>query len=262
MCENPSNLDQDRTQVAIAFGRLATATLACTETGSQDRSPPTRPDVPRSETPPYLSLSRDAENGGGTSRNARNSHEKRETFLKRGQEPRHFPLQQPDTRLPKIELGQGLREQKPMMGFQVPRLRLLQESDLRTHPTAGQLSQLQRVTFSCNEGFKHLPGTFADHITDQRAQLDMGRFQDLVDAIDVSVPLLHQMGVGAHQVTQFPNGLGGNKAGGSRKPWRKRSAIHSLSLLSVLRPGMACIGWALTNKISSRSSSRLKMGRQ
>jgi hypothetical protein len=35
-----------------------------------------------------------------------------------------------------------------------------------------------------------------------------------VDAVHMPIALLHQLGVGAHQVTQLPNGLGGNKAGG------------------------------------------------
>jgi hypothetical protein len=40
--------------------------------------------------------------------------------LKRRQAPRHFLLQLPDALLKKIEMGQGLFEQKPMMEFQVP----------------------------------------------------------------------------------------------------------------------------------------------
>jgi hypothetical protein len=69
------------------------------------------------------------------------------------------------------------------------------------------------VTLPFNERFQHLPGTFPEDISDDRTQLDIGRFQDLVDAVNMPIPLLHQLGVGTHQVTQFPNRLGGNKAG-------------------------------------------------
>ena len=55
-CEHPSNLGQNRTQVAVAFGRLAIATFACTETGFQDRAPPMTLHVPRWEMLSYRSL--------------------------------------------------------------------------------------------------------------------------------------------------------------------------------------------------------------
>ena len=83
---------------------------------------------------------------------------------------------------------------------------LLELSDLRTHPTTGQLGHLSGVTFSRNEGFQHLPGTFPDDISDDRTQLDIGGFQNLVDAVNMPIPLLHQLGVGTHQITQLPNG--------------------------------------------------------
>src|SRR5947199_4380122 len=54
-CEHPGDLRQNRTQVAVAFGRLAIATFACTQTGFQGRVPPTKPGVPHSETLPYRS---------------------------------------------------------------------------------------------------------------------------------------------------------------------------------------------------------------
>ena len=103
-------------------------------------------------------------------------------------------------------MSKGLSEQKAMMGFEVPRLRLLELSDLRAHPTTSQLGQLSGVALSRNEGFQHLPGTFADDISDDRTQLDIGGFQDLVDAVHMPIALLHQMGVGTHQVKQLPNG--------------------------------------------------------
>jgi len=90
----------------------------------------------------------------------------------------------------------------------------LEQSNLRTHPITSQLGQLNGVTLPFNESFKHVPGTFPDDISDDRTQLDSGGFQDLVDAVTMPIPLLHQLGMGTHQVTQFPNRLGGNKAGG------------------------------------------------
>src|SRR6266699_3470010 len=248
MCEHPSNLGQNRTEVAVAFGRLAMATFACTQVASRTESHP-RSQVCRTWKRCHIGPEFRKKNGSRAPRNARDRHEKRKTFLKRRQALRHFLLQLPNTRLPKIEMGKGLFEQKPMMGFEVSLQSLLELSNLRAHPTTGQLGQLSGIALSRNEGFQHLPGTFPDDISDDRTQLDIGGFQDLVDAVNMPVPLLHQVGMAAHQVTQLPNGLGGMKLALSR-PWRKRSAIHSLSLISVLCPGMACICCALTNTIS------------
>src|SRR5438132_12685532 len=39
-CKHPSNLGQNRTQVAVAFGRLAIATFACTQMASRTESHP------------------------------------------------------------------------------------------------------------------------------------------------------------------------------------------------------------------------------
>src|SRR6266699_3295433 len=233
MCEHPSNLGQNRTEVAVAFGRLAMATFACTQVASRTESHP-RSQVCRTWKRCHIGPEFRKKNGSRAQRNARDRHEKRKTFLKRRQALRHFLLQLPNTRLPKIEMGKGLFEQKAMMGFEVSLQSLL---------------ELSRIALSRNEGFLHLPGTFPDDISDDRTQLDIGGFQDLVDAVNMPVPLLHQVGMAAHQVTQLPNGLGGMKLALSR-PWRKRSAIHSLSLISVLCPGMACICCALTNTIS------------
>ncbi|SRR5258708_31824264 len=104
------------------------------------------------------------ENGSRASRDARNRHEKREAFLKGSQTCCYFLLQQSNTLLEKIELGERLREQKPMMGFHLPLQSLLQEGDLRAHPTAGQFGQFKRIGVSSNEGFKHQPGAFPQHI--------------------------------------------------------------------------------------------------
>jgi hypothetical protein len=52
-------------------------------------------------------------------------------------------------------------------------------------------------------------------------------------------------------------GGGGMKLGRSR-PWRNESASHSLSLTSVLRPGTALMGCALTRMSARPSSSTLK----
>src|SRR6266700_2436800 len=220
MCEHPSNLGQNRTEVAVAFGRLAMATFACTQVASRTESHP-RSQVCRTWKRCHIGPEFRKKNGSRAPRNARDRHEK----------------------------GKSLFEQKAMMGFEVSLQSLLELSNLRAHPTTGQLGQLSGIALSRNEGFQHLPGTFPDYISDDRTQLDIGGFQDLVDAVNMPVPLLHQVGMAAHQVTQLPNGLGGMKLALSR-PWRKRSAIHSLSLISVLCPGMACICCALTNTIS------------
>ena len=100
-----------------------------------------------------------------------------------------------------------------MVGFQLPLQSLLQESDLRTHPTVGQFGQFKRIVFSGNEGFQHESGAFPQHIAHHRAQLDIGGFQDLVNAVNVPASFLYQVGVGTHQITQFPNRFRGNEAG-------------------------------------------------
>src|ERR1051326_4057608 len=46
------------------------------------------------------------------------------------------------------------------------------------------------------------------------------------------------------------------------KPWRSKVAIHWLSRISVLRPGMAFMCCALTRMTSKVASRMLKMGRQ
>jgi hypothetical protein len=146
-------------------------------------------------------------------RKARDRHEKRKTFLKRRQALSHFLLQLPNTLLQKIEMGKGLFEQKAMVRFYVSRQSLLELSDRWAQAPTGQLGHLSGVALSRHEGFEHLPGTFAQYISDERTQLDSGGFQDLVDAIKLPIALLRQLGVGAHQIPQLPNGLRGNAAG-------------------------------------------------
>src|SRR5712692_6553498 len=129
-------------------------------------------------------------NGGRTSRDTRDRHEKRDTLLKGRHTLRHFLLKLPNTLLEKIEMGKGFFEQKTMMGFYASLQCLLEQSNLRTHPATGQFGQRNRVVFPCNERFKHLPGTFPEYISDDRTQLDIGGFQDLVDAVNMPTPLL------------------------------------------------------------------------
>src|SRR5713226_2550507 len=56
-------------------------------------------------------------------------------------------------------------------------------------------------------------------------------------------------------------GRGGMKLALS-KPWRNKVAIHWLSKISVLRPGMAFMCWALTRMTSKVDSKMLKTGLQ
>src|SRR5712691_6524967 len=56
-------------------------------------------------------------------------------------------------------------------------------------------------------------------------------------------------------------GRGGMKLALS-KPWRNRVAIHWLSRISVLRPGIAFMCWALTRMTSKVASKMLKTGLQ
>jgi hypothetical protein len=56
-------------------------------------------------------------------------------------------------------------------------------------------------------------------------------------------------------------GLGGMKLAAS-KPWRSRSASHSLSRTSVLRPGTALMCCGLTSRIVRPSSNTLEIGYQ
>ena len=81
----------------------------------------------------------------------------------------------------------------------MPRPRLLEQSNLRTHPTTSQFGQLNGVAFPFNESFKHLPGTFPEYISDDPTQPLEGQAGDwlltalLVLAIVVAAVVLMDM---------------------------------------------------------------------
>lgn len=90
------------------------------------------------------------------------------------------------------------------------------------------------------------------HIAQHGADLDIGARHDLLHAVDLPGPLADQRGA---ESGQFPQR-------GRRNPSCSRSAIPSLSLISVFRPGTWLMCAGSTSQVLNVGSSRLNTGFQ
>ena len=78
-------------------------------------------------------------------------------------------------------------------------------------PAVGQGSQSSRVGFAGDQRFDHPTTGQADDVGNHRVEFDVGVFQRLLDALDVTAPLPHELLAGSQQVAHLLRRLVGNE---------------------------------------------------
>ncbi len=79
---------------------------------------------------------------------------------------------------------------------------------------AGQLRQGFGIALPSDQGLKHVPPAFAQHIGRHRGQFQVGCLQHLLQPVGFLRSFLDQGLAVAGQLSQLANGLRGNEAGG------------------------------------------------
>ena len=81
-----------------------------------------------------------------------------------------------------------------------------QFGDLGPQLPPGQIRHLFGVGLAADQGPEHVPSGGPQDVGGHRSQLDVGVFQNLLDAVGRPVLLGHQLGAVPSQVTQLPLG--------------------------------------------------------
>lgn len=100
-----------------------------------------------------------------------------------------------------------------MMGFYSPLERFLELRHLFLQRASSQVGKSLCVADSINKRTHHTASTFAEHIGHDRSELDVSRFQDLVQAVDFLGSFIDQRFAGANQIPQIACRFGRKKAG-------------------------------------------------
>jgi hypothetical protein len=195
-----------------------------------------------------------------------------------------LPLASRDAALQVRDVVQDVAQELPMVRLHPPvQGQEAPGRELLTPPPSGQLSQGSWIRLPRRDGPQQAASTDAHHVAGHRAQFEIGRLQDFVQTIDRLRAQLDERLALAREIAQDADGRRRDEAGaqqargaaspwrskpvaqqarGAASPWRSRSASHSLSLTSVLRPGTALRCCALTRRSVRPCSSTLKRGRQ
>ena len=158
-----------------------------------------------------------------------------------------------------VAVGELLRKEEAVMGAELTGQRLLQLGELLAPPATGELGEQRAVARSAHQRLQQVAPRLAADVGGDGGQLAGGPFPHLLQAVDLMGPVVDQGRAGARQFAQLALGPVGDEGMklARNKPWRKRSAIHSASRTSVLRPGTALLCWALTTTSAKFPSSRL-----
>ena len=79
--------------------------------------------------------------------------------------------------------------------------------------TADMAEQLLRFSLAVDEGLQYRAAALAQNVTDHDAELDVGVFEDLLDALGMGAALTHELLAGAGQRAQFLDRSRGHEAG-------------------------------------------------
>lgn len=105
-----------------------------------------------------------------------------------------FPIKPPNGSLQRFDHGQELVKQKAMMRSHAPLQGRNQLLSFVRRPEQGQICQHLRILLASGQGLQDRTSGLAHQIGKNRAQLDIGLLQQLVDAIDVPGALLFEAG--------------------------------------------------------------------
>jgi hypothetical protein len=152
----------------------------------------------------------------------------------RGDQPINLGREVLDRLVQKVELGQDLFHDQPMVGHEAALQCPTQQGNLRTQPAAGQLGKNLRVTRARNQRHQHVAPGFAQNVGGHRGQLDARVLEHLIQPLDLPAPLIDLGLAVTGQIPQLANRLGRHKRG------PHQSVLHQLAdPLRILHIGFA-----------------------
>jgi hypothetical protein len=118
-----------------------------------------------------------------------------------------------DRLLQVVEVIEHLVQQLPLMRLHPAGQGAPQGGQLLAQPPLGQLGQDRAVGFSLCNRPQHLPPAGPHHIAGDRPQLEVGRFQEFVDALDLLGTQLNERLALAGEIAQNADGRRAERAG-------------------------------------------------
>jgi len=113
-------------------------------------------------------------------------------FNKRGHQFVHFLVQAGDHRGQFVDVVEVHAGQEGVVVFEAPDEGLAEPSDLGPHPGEAHVGEDLGVSLAGDEGLDHPARRFAGHVGDDRLELDLGVFQQLLEALYFPGPLPHE----------------------------------------------------------------------
>jgi len=119
---------------------------------------------------------------------------------------RHLPLQE-------VNLVEEVAEHDPLERLDAPVQGLAQQRELGAQPSARELGQRLRITFTGENRLQHIASALPQHVRRHRSQFQVGPFQELVQPVDRLRALGDQRRMVACQFAQLPHGFRRNETG-------------------------------------------------
>ena len=139
-------------------------------------------------------------------------------------------------------MGQQLAQQQRMMGAEAALQCLPQRRQLGPQATLGQFGQHGRVVGSRDQRVQHRPAGHAQHVAGDRAQLDPGVLQDLLQPLGFPGSLLDQRLAVAGQIAQLPDRLGSHERGSDQAVLDQLADPHRVGHVGLAPGHVAQVG--------------------
>jgi hypothetical protein len=120
--------------------------------------------------------------------------------------------QRGDRGIRRVDLVQMEAQHEAMMIRHAAAKRLAQLLGRSLDPRIREGRQFGRIDLTGDHSFDHRPSALADKVGDDRVELDVGDFQDLLKALGMATLLAGQLLARAQQLTQFLDFLLRNKS--------------------------------------------------
>jgi hypothetical protein len=154
-----------------------------------------------------------------------------------------------------LETTEVQAQQQTLMLGQMAVERQRELIDLAPQPPLGQLGHRHGRGHTLGQRLQHEHARDTEHVAHDARELDAGALEQLERAVPLRGQRARQRLAVADQVAQHPD-LGRRHEAGAHSPCRTRSAVHSASFTSVLRPGTLRMCAALpTIRVKAPSSA-------
>jgi hypothetical protein len=136
-----------------------------------------------------------------------------------------------------IHPGQHLGQQEGVLVGEEPGERLLQQRQLGTHPSTGQLREDLGVALSGDQRGQHGPPGHPEDVAGHHREFDLGVLQQLLDPLLLRGPRRHQVCPVAGHVPQLPDRSWGDEAGPQHLPLGELAQPDRVQRVGLGTPG-------------------------